>query len=55
MNTYRLTLTLRSPLGTPLSADTLWGHVCWGIVYHEGPAALQQFLAEMAGPSPPCS
>ncbi len=50
MNTYRLTLTLRGPLGTPLSADTLWGHVCWGLCYHEGPAAVEEFIARSADP-----
>jgi len=48
MNTYRITLTLRGSLGTPLSADTLWGHVCWGLRYHEGPDALEDFLARTA-------
>lgn len=50
MNTYKLTLTLQGPLGTPLSADTLWGHLCWGIVYHQGPAALEEFLAATRSP-----
>jgi len=50
MNTYKLTLTLRGPLGTPLSADTLWGHLCWGLVYHQGPSALEEFLAATRSP-----
>lgn len=50
MNTYRLTLTLRSSLGTPLSADTLWGHICWSIVYHGGPPALRDFLTATRSP-----
>lgn len=53
MNTYRLTLTLQGSLGTPLSADTLWGHVCWGIVYREGPEALARFLEASAAAEPP--
>lgn len=53
MNTYRLTLTLKGPLGTPLSADTLWGHVCWGIVYREGQEALARFLEASATDAPP--
>ncbi|HSW45508.1 MAG TPA: hypothetical protein VLM89_08050 [Phycisphaerae bacterium] len=53
MTIYRLRLALRSPLGTPLAADTLFGHLCWGIVYHEGAEHLTRFLADMEQPSPP--
>jgi len=53
MNAYRLRLRLDGPLGTPLSADTLFGHLCWGMVYQEGAAALEAFLATMKSPSPP--
>lgn len=53
MKPYRLHLTLRGRLGTALSGDTLMGHVCWGIVYHEGEAALGEFLAAMKSPQPP--
>jgi CRISPR-associated protein Csm4 len=53
MNTFRVRLTLRSPLGTPLVADTLFGHLCWGIAYHKGPQAVTDFLAGMSGPEPP--
>lgn len=53
MDTFKLTLELRSPLGTPLAADTLFGHLCWGIVYHEGQQALAQFLQQMDSPEPP--
>jgi CRISPR-associated protein Csm4 len=28
---YTLTLTFQSSLGTPLQADTLFGHICWAI------------------------
>lgn len=45
MHLYRITLELRSGLGTPLAADTLWGHIAWGIRYREGEAALTQWLA----------
>lgn len=53
MTVYRIQLALRSPLGTPLVADTLFGHLCWGIVYHEGQAALRDFLAAMDNDDPP--
>ena len=45
MHSYRITLKLHSALGTPLAADTVWGHVAWGIRYREGEAALEQWLA----------
>ncbi len=45
MDTYRLQLKIRSPLVTPLQGDTLFGHLCWGIAYHEGENALTDFLS----------
>lgn len=53
MTTLRATLRLHSALATPLAADTLFGHVCWGIVYHEGTAALAEFLSAMSDGTPP--
>lgn len=53
MTTFRVQLALRSPLGTPLTADTFFGHICWGIAYDAGAAELRDFLAEMATPDPP--
>ncbi len=53
MTYYKLTLTLKSPLGTALAADTLFGHLCWGLAMHEGESAISEFLAEMNGDEPP--
>ena len=50
---YKLQLELKSRLGTPLSADTLFGHLCWGIVYHEGQGRLTEFLQQMKSSTPP--
>ncbi|TWT40212.1 hypothetical protein [Botrimarina hoheduenensis] len=50
---YRIELRLRSALGTPLSADTLWGHIAWGIRYREGEEALAAWLARHELPEPP--
>jgi len=44
MNTYKLTLKLKSSLITPLQADTIWGHICWGIKYNESEKKLIEFL-----------
>lgn len=44
MKTFDLTLSVHSSLGTLLAADTLFGHICWGIRYSQGTDALEQFL-----------
>lgn len=53
MATYRVTLELRSALATPLAADTLWGHIAWGIRYRQGEAALLRWLAGYEHGEPP--
>ncbi|MGA2499969.1 MAG: hypothetical protein ABSH20_19700 [Tepidisphaeraceae bacterium] len=53
MNTYRIQLELRSPLGTPLAADTLWGHIAWGIRYSGGEPALLDWLDRYDSDTPP--
>ena len=53
MNTYRIQLELRSPLGTPLAADTLWGHIAWGIRYAGGEPPLLDWLSRYDGDTPP--
>lgn len=49
---FKINLKLLSPLGTPLMADTLFGHLCWGIALHEGSTAIREFLEAMRQ-SPP--
>jgi len=44
MKLYDVTLSVGSALGTPLAADTLFGHICWGIRYADGTQALAKFL-----------
>lgn len=46
MKSYRVDITPRSPWGTPLHADSLFGHLCWALVYTQGELALQNFLKE---------
>lgn len=53
MRPFRITLTLRSALGTPLAADTLWGHIAWGIRYRQGNATLEEWLARYDQDDPP--
>jgi CRISPR-associated protein Csm4 len=52
MTLYRIPLHLRSPLATPLKGDTLWGHVVWGLAYHEGDGAVEQFLTHARAGDP---
>ncbi|RMF85078.1 MAG: hypothetical protein D6744_02000 [Planctomycetota bacterium] len=53
MKYLRVKLRLSSPLGTPLVADTLFGHLCWGLALHEGEQALADLLCEMKSGEPP--
>jgi CRISPR-associated protein Csm4 len=53
MTYYKVILELISPLGTPLAADTLFGHLCWGLAMHEGDLAIGEFLAAMDSAEPP--
>ena len=50
---YRISLSVASRLGTPLAADTLWGHIAWGVRYAHGAAALEQWLARYDAGDPP--
>ncbi len=53
MKRWRAVLGMRSPLARPLTAGRLFGHVCWGLAWREGPQAVSGFLARMAGEEPP--
>ena len=46
MALYRLEITLKSPLGTPLVGPTLFGLVCQAISDQEGDAAVEDWLGE---------
>lgn len=46
MKVYKIPIRLESALITPLKGDTIWGHIVWGIVNHEGEAAVHSFLEE---------
>lgn len=45
MRIYKSTLTLHSSSASPWQADTVFGHLCWFIVRHQGASELQKFLA----------
>ncbi len=53
MLTYRATLRPRSATRSPWQADTLFGHLCWLILYQEGEAGLNTFLSEYRQSAPP--
>ena len=49
---YRFKIIPRSPLITPLMSDTLFGHLCWAILYKEGETYLTDFLSSYEGGKP---
>lgn len=53
MNKFKITLKLLSAVSTPLAADTLWGHIAWGIRYREGEEELLKWLSEHDSDTPP--
>jgi len=46
-------LELRSAIATPLAADTLWGHIAWGIRWRDGESALRRWLERYDAGDPP--
>ncbi len=46
-------LRMKSPLATPLSAQRLFGHICWGLAWREGPDGVADFLRRMGSDTPP--
>ncbi len=53
MKSYRIDISPRSPWGTSLQADPLFGHLCWALVYTQGEKALRDLLQAFDGPQPP--
>ncbi len=47
----RVRIVLRSPLGTPLTSGTIFGHLCWGLRNRAGEAFLHRWL-EQQGDAP---
>ncbi len=53
MNQYKLKIEIHSPLATRLMADTIWGHICYGILFTEGEDKLKEFLDSYGKKDPP--
>lgn len=53
MNRFTVRIRLRSGIVTPLAAETLWGHVCWGIRLRHGESALESWLTGYDSGLPP--
>ena len=49
----RIRLAMKSPVATPWQADTIWGHLAWGLRYTRGEAALNPFLKRYRDGQPP--
>ncbi len=52
MLTYRALLSPQSAALSPWQADTLFGHLCWLLLYEYGEAYLLDFLAAYRSPDP---
>lgn len=50
---YRLSIGLKSPLGTPWQADTIIGHLAWMVAFNEGAKGVAEFLAPFVAGDPP--
>lgn len=44
MATYKVTWKPISPLSTPLQSDTIFGHLCWAVIYRWGEDRLSEFI-----------
>jgi CRISPR-associated protein Csm4 len=53
MNFYKVTLRLNSPFASEWQADTIWGHLCWGLRFSHGEDALANFIARYGSGEPP--
>lgn len=53
MQTFRVTLNLRSAVASAFQADTIFGHLCWALRYLEGEEALREFLGYYREGIPP--
>jgi CRISPR-associated protein Csm4 len=50
---YRLTIRLKSPIGTPWQADTIIGHLAWMERFKEGESGVKAFLSPFLKGEPP--
>ncbi len=46
MKWFKVKLEVQSALKTPLTSDTLWGHIAWGIALESGEEALEDFIKQ---------
>jgi len=53
MKQFRVVLDAHGPQSTAWQADTIWGHLCWGLRYLHGSKALNAFLARYHAGDPP--
>lgn len=50
---YRLSIGLKSPLGTPWQADTIIGQLAWMVAFNEGIKGVEEFLSPFIAGDPP--
>ena len=47
MKTYKISWKVKSTISTNLESDTIFGHICWAILYLYGEERLKDFLSEL--------
>jgi CRISPR-associated protein Csm4 len=53
LKSYRITLRLKSPMGTPWQADTIIGHLAWIERFKNGERGIKEFLSPFLEGKPP--
>jgi len=53
MRWYKVKLKAKSWLSSDWQADTIWGHLCWGLNYLRGERELADFISAYNTPQPP--
>jgi len=53
LNWYKTTFTLKAWTATTWHSDTIFGHLCWGMLYAEGEQRLRDFLRLYLDGQPP--
>lgn len=53
MNTYRITLSLRTPSGSAWQADTIFGHLCWLCTWRYGNNVVEDWKTRFQQGDPP--
>ena len=53
MQWYQIRCEVKSWLSSEWQADTIWGHLCWGLTHLRGEEELSRFIAAYESNEPP--